>query len=71
MIASGWSDQRITDELFLAVVTRLPSAVERDQVRNLLKKKQRLFPTLTKARRACYEDMISTLFNSPEFIVMH
>lgn len=63
LVAAGKKDAEIVDELYLATLSRLPSARERETV-------QRLLGTAP-SRREGFEDLLWTLLNCAEFVFNH
>jgi hypothetical protein len=61
LLQSGRSDEEIVEEIYLASLTRLPSASEMQVARRVL----------AGDRRKALEDIQWTVLNSPEFLVNH
>ena len=62
-VAANKSDDEIMDELYLATFSRLPTADERQAVRDLI--------SGVKSRREAWEDVLWTLLNTAEFSFNH
>ena len=67
LVASGRSDARITEELYLAACSRPPKANERALVQKHLEKQR----ALGKPRQEGLEDVLWALMNSKEFLFNH
>lgn len=63
LLKSGLSDREILEELYLATLTRLPTADERDTATEYL--------AAVPARQEGLEDLLWALLNCPEFIMNH
>jgi hypothetical protein len=71
LLASGYSDDRIMGELFLAALARRPTAEERDKIAKHVAAEQAKATSpadLGAARRQAWEDVLWALLNSKEFL---
>jgi hypothetical protein len=63
LLAAGKSDDEMTDDLYLATLSRLPNDEERQTVRELL--------ASAPAKPEVWQDVLWTLVNSAEFAFQH
>ncbi|MCI0362065.1 MAG: DUF1549 and DUF1553 domain-containing protein, partial [Planctomycetaceae bacterium] len=64
LVASGTSDEAIAAELYLAALAREPTAAELATIKELA-------PAAANERQQHWEDVLWSLFNSPEFAFQH
>ena len=63
LVSAKASCERIVDELYLATLSRFPTAAERANAADFLKQSQ--------SRSECYQDLQWALINSKEFLFVH
>ena len=65
LVASQKTDSEIVEALFLATLSRIPTAIEQETVL------KRLTATTSDNRRVAFENLLHALLNHPEFVFQH